>query len=179
MIHLLFIFLLLNPSNFAIKRAIFTPRAREFKYISPRVISLEQNQIYGIDYVDIYLKFTTKVEVDKMDLIIETQQTKAILLYKGITYKKYLEIPIKFKNKSAKLQFRILKKKHFGLVSFKLQSIYEYPVDRVLEYIADRDKSDYLVDKARFKLIKAVKDKLGEAENIFSLNLYGKKFLKK
>ncbi|MCJ8347164.1 hypothetical protein MJH12_16610, partial [bacterium] len=173
MIRVLFVFILLSQSYFAIQRRGFTPRAREFKYMNPRVVSLKQHKIYGKEYVDIYFKFNSKVNLDKMDLKIVTAQEKGVILYQGKIHKKGLEIPIAFKKNMAKIQFRILKKESFGLISFKLEANYDYPVDRVLEYIADRHKSDYLVDSARFKLIESVKKKEGDAQNVFSLNLYG------
>lgn len=162
----------------AVKRASFKPRARQFKYFSPRVVSLEQHQIYGKDYIDVYLKFTSKVDLTTMKIDVSGIGEKAYIMHDSIVHKKPFDLKVTFKDKMAKIQFRVLKNKKFGLLSFKLLSSYDYPVDRVLEYIADRHKTDYLVDSARFNLIEEVKKKKGPAQNDFSLNVYGKKFLK-
>ncbi|MCO4780748.1 MAG: hypothetical protein KC646_00385 [Candidatus Cloacimonetes bacterium] len=178
MLRYFLILLVLIQVNHAVKRASFKPRAREFKYMAPRVVSLEQHQIYGKDYIDIYLKFTTKVQLDQLTLQLSGIGEKAHILHDEKVHKKDFSIDIKFKDKAAKVQLRVLRKKRFGLLSFKLLASYDYPIDRVLEYIADRHKTDYLVDSARFTLIEKIKKNKGEVDSDFSLNVYGKKFLK-
>lgn len=177
MIALTLMYMFMPISLYAVEGVYKRSVARAFYYPLPEVVSLKQQKTYGTEDVDVLLSFETKMKLESMRLILSTNQSKAAVLYHGHEYTDLLPLDLKFINGTSEVRLKFLKKQSFSLVSFKLQVVYQYPYDAVLKYIADRKQRDYTVDSARHSLIEKVKAKTVQAESIFSLHLYGRKFL--